>query len=57
MVIAPFIGFVLQAIGSCVPVFLMVGAAYILALALALALAVVHRLVPRRQPVRVEQPA
>lgn len=51
MVIAPFIGFVLQAIGSCVPVFLMVGAAYILALA------VVHRLVPRRQPVRVEQPA
>ncbi|MGW8276770.1 hypothetical protein [Xanthomonas axonopodis] len=51
MVIAPFIGLVLQAIGSCVPVFLMVGAAYILALA------VVHRLVPRRQPVRVEQPA
>ncbi|CEJ48803.1 Putative membrane protein (fragment) [Xanthomonas citri pv. bilvae] len=41
----------MQAIGSCVPVFLMVGAAYILALA------VVHRLVPRRQPVRVEQPA
>lgn len=51
MVIAPFIGFVLQAIGSCVPVFLIVGAAYILALA------VVHRLVPRRQPARVEQPA
>ncbi|SOO21457.1 conserved membrane hypothetical protein [Xanthomonas citri pv. fuscans] len=51
MLIAPLTGFVLQAIGSCMPVFLMVGAAYILALA------VVHRLVPRLQPARVEQPA
>ncbi len=51
MLIAPLTGFVLQAIGSCMPVFLMVGAAYILALA------VVRRLVPRLQPARVEQPA
>lgn len=44
MLIATFIGFLLQATGSYVPVFLMAGSAYLLALA------VVHHLVPRLEP-------
>ncbi len=44
MLIATFIGFLLQATGSYVPVFLMAGSAYLLALA------VVHTLVPRLEP-------
>lgn len=42
ILITPFIGFVLQAIGGYISKFFTVGAAYILALA------VVHRLVSRR---------
>ena len=44
MMIATFIGFLLQATGSYVPVFLMAGSAYLLALV------VVHLLVPRLAP-------
>ncbi|WP_407078798.1 MFS transporter [Xanthomonas sp. WHRI 10208] len=47
MLIATFIGFLLQATGSYVPVFLMAGSAYLLALA------VVHALVPRLQPAQL----
>ncbi|QBG84941.1 MFS transporter [Xanthomonas oryzae] len=47
MLIATFIGFLLQATGSYVPVFLMAGSAYLLALA------VVHTLVPRLEPAQL----
>lgn len=47
MLIATFIGFLLQATGSYVPVFLMAGSAYLLALA------VVHMLVPRLAPAQL----
>ncbi|MBN6150581.1 MFS transporter [Xanthomonas sp. AmX2] len=51
MLIATFIGFLLEATGSYLPVFLMAGSAYLLALA------VVHALVPRLQPARLEERA
>jgi len=51
MMIATFIGFLLQATGSYVPVFLMAGSAYLLALL------VVHLLVPRLAPARFDPPA
>jgi ACS family hexuronate transporter-like MFS transporter len=44
MLIAKFVGFLLQATGSYVPVFIMAGSAYLLALV------VVHLLVPRLEP-------
>ena len=44
MMIATFTGFLLEATGSYVPVFMMAGSAYLLALA------VVHLLVPRLEP-------
>ncbi len=50
MMIATFIGFLLQATGSYVPVFPMAGSAYLLALL------VVHLLVPRLAPVRFDPP-
>jgi len=49
MMISTFTGFLLQATGSYVPVFLMAGSAYLLALV------VVHALVPRMQPAQLEQ--
>ncbi|WIH04942.1 MFS transporter [Xanthomonas translucens pv. graminis] len=51
MLIATFIGFLLQATGSYVPVFLMAGSAYLLALAL------LQWLAPRLQPARLQEPA
>jgi len=51
MMIATFIGFLLQATGSYVPVFLMAGSAYLLALL------VVHLLVPRLAPARFDSSA
>jgi MFS transporter, ACS family, hexuronate transporter len=47
MLIANFVGFLLQATGSYVPVFMMAGSAYLLALA------VVHTLTPRLEPARL----
>jgi ACS family hexuronate transporter-like MFS transporter len=49
MLIATFIGFLLQATGSYVPVFLMAGSAYLLALAL------LHWLAPRLQPAQLQE--
>jgi MFS transporter, ACS family, hexuronate transporter len=48
MMIATFTGFLLETTGSYVPVFLMAGTAYLLALA------VVHALAPRLQPARLD---
>lgn len=48
MLISTFVGFLLQATGSYVPVFFMAGSAYLIALA------VVHWLVPRLEPVELE---
>ncbi len=50
MMISTFTGFLLQATGSYVPVFLMAGSAYLIALV------VVHVLVPRMQPAQLEGP-
>jgi len=50
MLIANFVGFLLQATGSYVPVFMMAGSAYLLALA------VVHMLTPRLEPARLPSP-
>ena len=50
MMIATFIGFLLQSTGSYLPVFLMAGSAYLSALL------VVHLLVPRLEPARLEAP-
>lgn len=47
MLISTFVGFLLQATGSYVPVFIMAGSVYIIALA------IVHLLVPRLEPARV----
>jgi len=47
MLIANFVGFLLQATGSYVPVFLVAGSAYLLALA------VVHTLTPRLEPAQL----
>lgn len=49
MMISTFTGFLLQATGSYVPVFLMAGSAYLIALV------VVHGLVPRMQPAQLER--
>jgi MFS transporter, ACS family, aldohexuronate transporter len=51
MMIATFTGFLLETTGSYVPVFLMAGSAYLLALV------VVHALAPRLQPARLENPS
>ncbi|MCB1589952.1 MAG: MFS transporter [Xanthomonadales bacterium] len=51
MLIATFTGFLLQSTGSYVPVFLMAGSAYLLALV------VIHRLVPLLQPAQLEASA
>jgi MFS transporter, ACS family, aldohexuronate transporter len=51
MLISTAIGLLLQATGSYVPVFMMAGFAYLLALA------VVHALVPRLQPARMDSPS
>jgi ACS family hexuronate transporter-like MFS transporter len=48
MMIATFTGFLLQTTGSYLPVFLLAGSAYLLALV------VVHFLAPRLQPARIE---
>lgn len=48
MLISTFVGFLLQATGSYVPVFIMAGSAYLLALG------AVHWLVPRLEPVKLE---
>ncbi|WP_045726514.1 MFS transporter [Xanthomonas sp. GPE 39] len=48
MLIANFIGFLLQATGSYLPVFLLAGSAYLFALGM------VHLLTPRLQPARLE---
>jgi ACS family hexuronate transporter-like MFS transporter len=48
MLIATFTGFLLETTGSYVPVFLMAGFAYLLALL------VVHLLAPRLQPARID---
>lgn len=48
MMIATFTGFLLETTGSYVPVFLMAGSAYLLALL------VVHTLAPRLQPARID---
>jgi MFS transporter, ACS family, hexuronate transporter len=50
MLIATFTGFLLETTGSYVPVFLMAGSAYLLALA------VVHALAPRLEPARIASP-
>jgi ACS family hexuronate transporter-like MFS transporter len=47
MLISTFTGFLLQSTGSYVPVFIMAGSAYLLALAL------VHALAPRLEPARI----
>jgi len=47
MLIATFTGFLLQTTGSYVPVFIMAGSAYLLALA------IVHVLAPRLEPARI----
>jgi ACS family hexuronate transporter-like MFS transporter len=47
MLISTFVGFLLQATGSYVPVFIMAGSAYLIALA------AVHWLVPRLEPVKL----
>ena len=47
MLISTFVGFLLQTTGSYVPVFIMAGSAYLLALA------IVHFLAPRLQPARI----
>ncbi|HZX91970.1 MAG TPA: MFS transporter, partial [Rudaea sp.] len=47
MLIANFVGFLLQATGSYVPVFMVAGSAYLLALA------VVHTLTPRLEPAQL----
>jgi len=49
MLISTFVGFLLQATGSYVPVFIMAGSAYVLALA------VVHWLAPRLEPATLPQ--
>ena len=49
--IATFTGVLLETTGSYVPVFLMAGSAYLLALA------VVHALSPRLQPARLDNPS
>jgi ACS family hexuronate transporter-like MFS transporter len=49
MLISTLIGLLLQATGSYLPVFLMAGSAYLLALL------VVHLLVPKLAPARLEQ--
>jgi ACS family hexuronate transporter-like MFS transporter len=49
MLISTFVGFLLQATGSYVPVFLMAGSAYLVALA------VVHLLVPRLEPASITE--
>ncbi len=51
MLIATFTGFLLEATGSYVPVFMMAGSAYLLALA------VVHVLAPRLEPANIDQPS
>ena len=48
MLISTFVGFLLQATGSYVPVFIMAGSVYLIALA------AVHWLVPRLEPVKLE---
>lgn len=50
MLIATFTGFLLETTGSYVPVFLMAGSAYLLALA------VVHALAPKLEPARIALP-
>ncbi len=50
MLIANFVGFLLQATGSYVPVFMLAGSAYLLALA------VVHMLTPRLEPAQLSSP-
>jgi ACS family hexuronate transporter-like MFS transporter len=47
MMIATFTGFLLETTGSYVPVFMMAGSAYLIALA------VVHALAPRLEPARL----
>jgi ACS family hexuronate transporter-like MFS transporter len=47
MLISTFVGFLLQATGSYVPVFIMAGSAYLVALA------VVHLLVPQLEPASI----
>ena len=51
MLISTFTGFLLQATGSYVPVFLMAGSAYLIALG------AVHLLAPRLQPAHLGEPA
>jgi ACS family hexuronate transporter-like MFS transporter len=51
MSIAKLTGFILQTTGSYVPVFLIAGSAYLLALA------IVHLLVPRMDPVALKTPS
>ncbi len=51
MMIATFTGFLLETTGSYVPVFLMAGSAYLLALV------VVHALAPRLQPALLDNPS
>jgi ACS family hexuronate transporter-like MFS transporter len=51
MMIATFTGFLLETTGSYVPVFLMAGSAYLIALV------VVHALAPRLQPARLDNPS
>jgi MFS transporter, ACS family, hexuronate transporter len=48
VLISTFTGFLLQSTGSYIPVFIMAGSAYLLALA------VVHLIAPRLQPARLE---
>ncbi|MEJ0038534.1 MAG: MFS transporter [Gammaproteobacteria bacterium] len=48
MLISTFVGFLLQATGSYVPVFMMAGSAYLIALA------AVHMLVPRLEPASIQ---
>ena len=48
MLISTFVGFLLQATGSYVPVFIMAGSAYLIALA------AVHLLVPRLEPASIQ---
>jgi ACS family hexuronate transporter-like MFS transporter len=48
MLISTFVGFLLQATGSYVPVFMMAGSAYLIALA------AVHWLAPRLEPASIQ---
>jgi len=49
MLISKVVGYILQSTGSYVPIFIIAGSAYLLALAM------IHLLAPRLEPVRLDK--